>query len=381
MQALLKSLWLSLVIGIVLCSCNNNENEIPLIDLSHHSGGRLIHLNELMKNIKVVRLETSPDVLIPAYFQRFVGKENIIIVSRESILQFGIDGRFIRTIAKKGKGPGEFRTIRSFDVNDEESELYLYDYGKRNQLSVYNLITGEFKKPIPLPLNNLMEFSVMKDYIGCLSGVFSTLELFTIDYSGELLDSIPRKTLLKSTGYSSRSDFLERINGELFYMDTFTDTLYVLNGTDKKPICAFHVNVRFDSENFTNGTLPSISVRTGSKMLISNVTFKIEKIGEGGISTWIDGSDLFLWNSDTKELESIKGYYNSFLEMEDENIYFSTNGDIVSLKYSAIDFKEKLAKALENKELSKNSFSVFTKLDQQISDEDNPVFLIGNLAN
>lgn len=341
----------------------------------------MIHLNELMKNIKVVRLETSPDVLIPAYFQRFVGKENIIIVSRESILQFGIDGRFIRTIAKKGKGPGEFRTIRSFDVNDEESELYLYDYGKRNQLSVYNLITGEFKKPIPLPLNNLMEFSVMKDYIGCLSSVFSTLELFTIDYSGELLDSIPRKTLLKSTGYSSRSDFLERINGELFYMDTFTDTLYVLNGTEKKPICAFHVNVRFDSENFTNGTLPSISVRTGSKMLISNVTFKIEKIGEGGISTWTDGRDLFLWNSDTKELESIKGYYNSFLEMEDENIYFSTNGDIVSLKYSAIDFKEKLAKALENKELSKSSISALTKLDQQISEEDNPVFLIGNLVN
>ncbi|MEA1876200.1 MAG: hypothetical protein U9N86_05000 [Bacteroidota bacterium] len=164
-------------------------------------------------------------------------------------------------------------------------------------------------------------------------------------------------------------------------MDTFTDTLYMLNGTEKRPICSFHVNVRFNSETMTNGSLPSISVRTGSKMLVSNVMFKIERIGEGGISTWIDGSDLFLWNSDTKELESIKGYYNTFLEMEDENMYFSTNGDIVSIKYSAIDFKDKLAKALENKELSKEAFSAITMLDQQISDEDNPVLLIGNLAN
>lgn len=115
-------------------------------------------------------------------------------------------------------------------------------------------------------------------------------------------------------------------------------------------------------------------------MLLSNTKFKIQKIGEV-ISTWVDGHDLFLWDHDTKNLETIKGFYDDYFDMEIENLNLSVRGEVVHLKYSAIDFKEKLVEALENGELSEKKISEFTKLNQQISEEDNPVFLIGHLAN
>ena len=51
------------------------------------------------------------------------------------------------------------------------------------------------------------------------------------------------------------------------------------------------------------------------------------------------------------------------------------------LSYSALTFKDLLSQALDNQDLDPLKVKEFRELDGLISEEDNPVFMIGKLVN
>ncbi len=381
MKQRLQTITGIIILCLLLFSCNSKETTLPLVDLTSVTGNHILHLNELIKDIRLVRLETDEDILVPRFYQSIVGQKYILIIGRDAVLQFDTDGNFIRTVAKQGKGPGEFVGINTFSINDEESEFYLHDYRKSDQLSVYSLTTGKLLREFPLPKKRLSNFSIGKDHIVCICNVFSPLELFTMSYEGELLDTIPKIHPLNLRSYSSRGAYLARRDEILFYMNTVSDTLFQLDGVTLSPVFSIKVKNRYDPENNLTGNLPMISVQTDTKTLIANTMFIVEKTSDGGIMSTIGESNSYLRDNTTGEVKSVKGYYDDYFDMENNFIVWAKNGDVAYLSYSALTFKDLLNQALDNKDLDPQKVKEFRDLDNLISEDDNPVFMIGKLVN
>ncbi|MBT7091622.1 MAG: 6-bladed beta-propeller, partial [Bacteroidetes bacterium] len=111
---------LIILIGAILFSCSPQETTVPVIDLTtSHDSGQLC-LNEILTDYKLVRLETSPEILIPQSYRKYIGEKYILILTDDKIFQFDTEGKLIRILASHGKGPGEYSRINHFNVNSDE---------------------------------------------------------------------------------------------------------------------------------------------------------------------------------------------------------------------------------------------------------------------
>ena len=179
-----------LVLILILAACQPTSTEVPVIDLSNPSGSRTLHLNEIADEFRVVQLETKPECLIPQYYRLLITSKYFVIIGREAVLQFDSEGQFIRTLARQGKGPGEFTDIGAHGITPDESELIFFHWGDREHLTGYNLDTGKLSMRIPLPKEYISDLLLLDDHILCISSKFDPLELFTMDFEGNALDSI-----------------------------------------------------------------------------------------------------------------------------------------------------------------------------------------------
>mgnify|MGYP006288657929 CR=1 FL=1 len=87
------------------------------IDLSSEKS---IGLSEICENVQYIHLETSDECLVD-YIRDLVVKDSLIYLStNKQVYKFNTKGRFISTIGRYGKGPGEYPGIGSggFDVDD-----------------------------------------------------------------------------------------------------------------------------------------------------------------------------------------------------------------------------------------------------------------------
>jgi hypothetical protein len=120
------------IISIILLSCSSN-------DKSKISGNTLnldynirhdIQLSDYIDSVKIVKLETSNDVLIGGFVrnvQIFDDKLFILDCSSSSLFIFTGDGKFIHKIYSVGQGPGEYFAL--FDCYADKRGIYLLGSG------------------------------------------------------------------------------------------------------------------------------------------------------------------------------------------------------------------------------------------------------------
>ena len=107
----------------------------------------------------------------------------IFILSRDAVYMFDYQGKFIRKIHRIGRGPGEFLSIRQFDVQEEQELISIYDNQSRSML-IYNF-KGEFIRKFTVQ-QYIAEFAVLpnghylfynyEDYINGIRGLSETDE-------------------------------------------------------------------------------------------------------------------------------------------------------------------------------------------------------------
>lgn len=97
--------------------------------------------DKFVDNATVIPLETTPGSVIGLINKGIIDNNNIYLLDykNQKFLKFDLEGNFINSIGKKGKGPKEYLEIRDFCITD--NFIYTLDYGKIN---CYNKNEGNF---------------------------------------------------------------------------------------------------------------------------------------------------------------------------------------------------------------------------------------------
>lgn len=99
-------------------------------------------LQSSIKSYSVLRLDNNPDAYFP-FATKFILSESYLIFrneSKQSIIIFDNSGKHINTIAKRGRGPGEYSYISDFMFDEKAKEITICDNDKLKKYS----FTGEF---------------------------------------------------------------------------------------------------------------------------------------------------------------------------------------------------------------------------------------------
>ncbi|MDR1372735.1 MAG: 6-bladed beta-propeller [Dysgonamonadaceae bacterium] len=122
---------------------------------------RDFHLNNRIKNIQYIRLETSENSLF-SNIDKLIIRDNRVyildITGPKSLLVFDINGKFLHRTGRQGGGPGEYVKYINFDVLD--GYVYLYDNSRRNML-IYNP-NGKYVKSIKSSFS-FFDFMILPD--------------------------------------------------------------------------------------------------------------------------------------------------------------------------------------------------------------------------
>lgn len=125
----------------LLCSCSRQEQSSNIKTLSFGDNNEF-DINDVMA-CKFIPLETSEDCLISKVEQIIINENKIYINSgKDKLLVFDTSGKFITQIGNKGNGPGEYRSIWNFHVDNKKQILTVADAGQ-NRIIYYSL--GDYR--------------------------------------------------------------------------------------------------------------------------------------------------------------------------------------------------------------------------------------------
>ena len=224
----MRSTFLSILVLLTI-SCRPDENGIFEIDPKKFVDNK-ITLSEIANDIKYIPLDNSFPIGI-TYTLR-ITKEHIYLSIKEvGIVQFDRNGKFIRKIGSRGKGPGEYRYGMSFTVDDLTGNVYVLD---RGIVKVYSP-SGIFLRDI-----------LLKEYAGGYG--FSDLEIFNSllffpdyiptgdsKYSWVFIDTLGHLVATKKNSVPPFQSGIEtegstyKFENKLFYSNYFNDTIFSIS--------------------------------------------------------------------------------------------------------------------------------------------------------
>jgi len=124
---------------------------------SLHDPSQFTEASKVIGSIRHVPLETTGESIITGIERSIVYRDKIYILDifGESILLFKKDGKFIRRIGRKGKGPREYISPTSIDIDEKNQHLYVLD-DKASKFLIFNL-EGDFvrEERVNFRLNDL----------------------------------------------------------------------------------------------------------------------------------------------------------------------------------------------------------------------------------
>lgn len=106
-----------------------------------------VRLSEIAREVKIVPLETKPECLVAKVSQGMIQMvdHNLFIPCSEGLLQFTDDGKFVRSVVKRGQGPGEYSIIRFIAANNRLKQIYIMDNGRILTYTISGDYVGSLK--------------------------------------------------------------------------------------------------------------------------------------------------------------------------------------------------------------------------------------------
>lgn len=151
------------LIGLILFTAcqtgtKSESSEIRVIPIAEQiSNSQDIFLSDFAKDISYIPLETNTDCLLDRDLSLRSYKDGLVLLNKgKQFMIFDWDGKFIRSINKNGKGPGEYLSARQHSVNWETGQLNITDVFGKSILEY--TIDGQFIQEIifPFPANYIM---------------------------------------------------------------------------------------------------------------------------------------------------------------------------------------------------------------------------------
>ncbi len=232
-----------LLVFVFFISCSGdmkeNSNSIPTIDLEKFAEkGDTLYLSNYAEKVSYISLETTPSCIIgqPMYILRG-DKVFILDLGNEKIYLFDTNGKFIRQIGQKGKGPQEYIGGRDLHVSADGETIFLMSTPMQ---TIYTFsLSGELigKTKIPYvswkmaPLKNGNYFILTP--FGFPHPDSSQFLFYTQDREGKVLFKDYGTPNVPLTGKFDLGNFYETPENTLV-QHPFSDTVFSLNGSGQQ---------------------------------------------------------------------------------------------------------------------------------------------------
>jgi hypothetical protein len=385
MKTFVKLIGFLVAFTISGCLDNRSEAELKVLNFRETTNSVNLALSDIMFDAHLVALETNDQSLIGPWATYYVGKKFIIALTKDKILQFSSNGKFLRCLSNEGRGPEEFIDIVCVQIDKSEENLYFLQFPD-NKIRRINLENGRFLSSVELYNGIKAEMFSLIDQNRFAIFPFHREEsdylVFYQDSLGKLIEGIvaPREALTPAMFNRIPPSRWDR---RLFYFNSaiFGDTVFLIEGLKKKPYLVINagekVNIRSsNSEGYSASLItfsPELCILRHTKIKSSNgvVDFTNQKY------YMAKGSNLDLF-----EIESF---------LNDLTGKVRTGSELNNLSSIMIDMEsEKAIFIIEAHELDKaKSSSIQGDILQdkeelrpildKLTLDDNPIVLIGRL--
>ena len=408
--SLLKKLFqgrsiLSLALAIfLLSSCQTSPKDIPVIDADKPSGTIDLSWSDILEDICMVALETTDDILIdnsenPSAI--YVSNRYIVAANTDEVHLFDKNGKHLRKLMVRGNGPNEFTYITNVFIDEKRDILYYTNPmdPQKNRLFRVNLKDGSFLDPLIPPLRNFT--------LGAMDaeGYFYLLPVSesyrdTIQTSDLIYKYLPEtgevQTFSGSYAYAATTEgtSISHYKGvNSFFQFRHSDTLFSLSGKRLSPQGVFKQKNRI-TDLLTDGDDLSLvfSFKGGHLMEIYQSTSTIiNRDGQQILSRRPRFAGYFVFDTQGQFQTVKKIHIDPFaldIDMEkaikrEQQIYFSPipriSGNWGYVDVSAVNMVELIDQTLEKKEVSPSQAKKLEEIRAQITEDSNPVFIIGKL--
>ena len=203
---------------------------------------REVKLSEFATDVEIIQLEKNHEVLIGVIFDLKLTEGYIFINpgGNSPILQFSRDGKFIRHIGKKGRGPKEYDSVRAFSVDEKNERIYIQT-NSTHKIIAYNF-EGDFIKTIKYPAIERLENVWSRDslFVSFAEPMEGDEPYIFMEHNeqGDTLQTIPNYIFWDNVDqyYNIYLFFLHnfyRFGGKLHMKGWYNDTVYFYNKNNK----------------------------------------------------------------------------------------------------------------------------------------------------
>lgn len=385
-------IFLTLLISFILFnSCKNrrsecitiNEEGVPVIEIEDITEKGELTFSDLMKDFEISRLETKEECLIGDVFRRYV-TQNYIIVSdaMDGIFLFGRDGRYIKKIADRGRGPGEIIGAYHLDYNEAEQTLYLKgDYYFDGIIKAYKLPGAEYSTIKILTESNVNDF-VVKDSVIIMAPFPTSLE----DTCRVIAQSLSGKELYRINHPNENKTYL----GNLNYVDdqlmfNYSDggnTMYLIDEGKLIPHSKYSVKGNI-CNNFQEeiGDI-KLFLKPLNTNLISGTFSRLSGFESFDASDnkrpSFDEQKTFIFNKKKGSAYLIDRIKDDYLGSE-KNVYSKQSNGLFSQYYEVQELFSLRDKINKNPEADEQIKKRLNSLCDQLDINDNPIFLTAKM--
>jgi len=353
-----------------------------------------VPLSILSKQLKYIVLETTPDCLLRR-IDHIVFTDNYIFISDfDALYKFGIDGKFIQKIGKTGHGPGEYRNVFTFAIDEPRNKIYLTNWGIIQEYNFAGNYIRSIKIRSIIPGFNSGQYIIQNSdkFIFHISNEPEYTN--PIEYSLIVTDTnaIP---IIKFKNHHKRKSKpgitilispLYLFQGQVRFMEYCVDTLYTVLSDNLKPYAIFDLG-RFKMNSdpsipFQESGREKVLKQLSEKLRISNIKEDNDYLYINLVHGFTDSLKLGIFNKHDNNITFLNG--RGFINDLDGGVNFwpryiykdSVLVDFVNAYHFKAVVSDKISHALKDKYGEK-----YTKLIHMVGklkDESNPVLLILN---
>lgn len=388
----------AVLLGAVSCgpksTTHRNPEGLVSVNYADLKQGEDILISEWVGEPEFIALESRPEALVTGG-QFTISDHYIGVYRKNSETPFKLfdraTGKYLRDIGGIGRGPGEYNSISSAQLDEAGGKVWISTID-RNNIYGYDISTGRLVADIKLPYkadnNTNNGFNFLVD---SLSSTITVVPLpfkdkcpaaaWCQDMEGNILWEIPKTYTMEEnvfltiqTGYNipGSMDLCFESN------NTAQDTLYVLENREIKPI----LTVKF--EDITEPGHLDLSDGTLFRSPILLPDYAVLRISRSaGVTS--RGTEFFVeyeylpnvvMDRQTEEV-SLRNIVDDIMTWNDNNFRFS-DGYLVN-SYDALTFQEAGAKALTDGTLSDTAKDQITTILSRLSDNSNNILMIAPL--
>lgn len=380
-----------------MAACHNGNNKVGLILEANLkvenipiNGEQSIDFNDVWDIISINPLETSSNSLIGLLHKVIVKNSKIYILSSgnsNNIRIFSLEGKFLRSLDRSGKGPGEYIVIEDFFV-DRNGNIEILDPRGKKLIAYDDSLNFINERTLPF-----FAFNFIKDdgfywfYTGTSYNEGQSFKLFVMDSS---LTSIEKQyfpfaeTELKYLNFSDQKNF-GFSDDKIHFQYSYNDTIYQIEKDELKRVKYINFNEKNMPKNFIDKSYVDV-IEFLEKSRSSNYAYWIDGYTEGGkislfsfnykdkrYHAYLKSSGEVLIGNTLNNYLGIEGYNEAVHRF---NLPIFTDGEHFYFLVNAIELKTKVRELLSSGDLNHtNRKNAMLDLIGSSNINDNPIIV------